>query len=228
MHTALAAACHRGNEEVVQLLIDNGAEVNHTGADGRSAIFFAAGFIANGDPHDPHVDIEHGSVECAAALLKAGADVNHQDSGGWTASHSSAAAGQADLLRYFLNNGMRADISDEDGTLALHVAVATLGTLGDNEDEVDVLGCVESLLEAEGVDINARETSTGDSALHIAVALEVPSNKHKSKMKLVKLLLDEGAEIDTANKNGDTPLGLALNAGKSGVEAVELMRRGLS
>ena len=59
--SGLYFVCRHGNDKIVQLLLDYGADVNHTANDGASPLFTASAC---------------GHVEVARLLLKNGADVN--------------------------------------------------------------------------------------------------------------------------------------------------------
>ena len=78
-----------------------------------------------------------------------------------------------------------------------------------------MISCIEVLLESAGVDVNAAEGDTGDTALHMAV-------EFGSKV-VVQLLLDSDADTEASNAEGKTPLGLALDAGESGAALARLI-----
>ena len=68
---------------------------------------------------------------------------------------------------------------------------------------------------AQGADINARSNTgifKGFPALHIAVW---------SSFKVVKLLADEGADLDVQDRNGDTAMAIAVESGM--VETVNFL-----
>lgn len=72
--TALIAASYMGHGEIVEHLLDNGAEINHQDADGRTALSVAALCVPNSEGYAKVVNI----------LLERGADVDHQDKDGMT------------------------------------------------------------------------------------------------------------------------------------------------
>lgn len=61
------------------------------------------------------------------------------------------------------------------------------------------------LSQTNGTIVNARDTDTGDTALHIAVA--------RSDGQWIRFLLDEGADPNTRDGRGNTPLILAAMRG---------------
>lgn len=71
--TALIAASYMGHSEIIEYLLDNGAEIDHQDADGRTALSVAALCVPN-----------RGSVKVVNILLEKGAFVDHQDKDGMT------------------------------------------------------------------------------------------------------------------------------------------------
>src|SRR5207344_2343422 len=68
------------------------------------------------------------------------------------------------------------------------------------------LQAIELLVE-RGVDVNAFNTN-GQTALHSAVSRGAPT--------IVKYLAEQGAKLDMKNKQGRTPLDIALGVGGGG------------
>ena len=59
------------------------------------------------------------------------------------------------------------------------------------------------LLLSKGVDVNQKWGHNGDAALHVAVAHD--------RIQIVPLLIRHGANVDSANYLGETPLKLSCN-----------------
>lgn len=91
--TALHLAVYASQAEAARLLIDHGADV-----DVRSS-----GSIARVPPLGTAAFVR--SVPLARLLLDAGADVNGRGEGGFTALHSAAANGDAELAELLLERG---------------------------------------------------------------------------------------------------------------------------
>ena len=130
INASLRLASVRGNTETVQLLLDNGADVNSTTIRGGTALMWAAGSRKN--PSDT-----------VRVLLQAGADVNTRAGNGRTALMDAAAIGNSEITEILLTAGAEVNGRDEMGTTALMVA-ATQGHLD----------CISILLEY-GASINA-------------------------------------------------------------------------
>jgi ankyrin repeat protein len=99
-YTVLHIACGRFNSDhaaVVELLLANGADVYKCTIDGQTSIQSA---------------VAHGNVQCAKALIAAGADVNDTDSKGISTLHRILVEPHAAIVQLLLDNGARAVLND--------------------------------------------------------------------------------------------------------------------
>ncbi|KAF6825709.1 ankyrin repeat protein [Colletotrichum musicola] len=171
-------------ERVVCLLINAGADLN-----GRSRF-----------SQRPLLHVASQTDHCIGGvrgLLANGAVPNRQDRDGRTALHL-APRGEGtpvpeSTLACLLQAGASAEIKDVDGETPLHT-VAKTGTL--EQFRLCLASCGDS---------NAAihvENLFGESLLHYAAA--------GGKVDIIELLLDLGADINSVNGNGWTPLICAL------------------
>ena len=56
-----------------------------------------------------------GHLECAKALLGAGADINKQTNNGWTPLMAAAYNGKIEVVRELLKRGAKKELKDRDG-----------------------------------------------------------------------------------------------------------------
>lgn len=138
----LHKAAQLDNIPRMRMLIAQGADVNETGPEGATPLFFTASL---------------GSVQAAKLLLDNGADVNRAIPEGGTALHSALLKHHADLSQFLIDNGADIHKATTAGVTPLHLAA--LGNL------TPILG---RLLRA-GADIRA-VTAQGQGLIYCAMA----------------------------------------------------------
>ncbi|XP_072160560.1 uncharacterized protein [Bemisia tabaci] len=207
----LTVASNRGQEILVQLALDYGANVDFISSKGRTALHWAT---------------RNGALPPVKILLKNGADVNKKDGKGWTPLHFAANQGHLEIVRTLLLNGAEINPTGSDDRTPLHWAagnglVAVVNLLLDEganvnaEDEdgytplhfatkqehLDVM----ELLVLNGADVNSKAKDRGYTPLHLlAYHWICPQNA------VVQLLIERGAAVDTKDNNGNTPLQVAV------------------
>ena len=208
--SSLICAARQGKLSRVEELIVAGTDVNATcECHGNGALVSAA---------------MEGHIECLKELIKAGAKLDLRNKNGSTALIASVCNGRQDCMKELLKAGADSDIADNEGDTALLHAISA--GLVDCVKELIVAGadvnigsekvmsplisaikeenieCVKELLKADA-DVNA--TDGVDTALMVAC--------QKGNETIVKLLLEEGAEVNTENSAGITALYLAVTLG---------------
>ena len=106
---ALHEAVHRGNRDVVKVLLDAGADVNARGRSGQTPLTWLAG--RNG-----------ADVMLAGLLMDAGARADIADDDGWNAAQRATAANNLELLQVFARHRLRLDATD--GTIPPAIWIA--------------------------------------------------------------------------------------------------------
>jgi uncharacterized protein len=195
--TLLDAVVSGGHAEAMRLASAKGANVNAKGADGSTAIMYAA---ANGD------------VELVRALIKAGANVKLENQFGTSALTEAAIIGSAPIIDALLKAGADPNFKNPNGETPL-MAAARSG-------KVDAA----KLLLAAGADINAKETWGGQSAIMWASAQsqadmvkflaskDASLNDHGKINQWERKVIQEPRPKDM-NKGGFTPLHYAAREG---------------
>jgi ankyrin repeat protein len=208
-------------------LVDAGADVSRTTADGTTALHWAA---------------YYGNLDLARRLLRAEADADVRNDYGSTPLGEAAAKGDLDMIALLLEAGADVESANPEGQTAL-MAVARTGNIAAAE-----------LLLGHGANVNAVEGWGGQTALHWAAARQhadmvnlliteganvearaidrnwerqVTSEPRMKDMKTggltpllyavrencidcVKALLDAGADINKPDPDNVSPLILAL------------------
>ena len=195
--TPLAAVEAGDRAAAVRLAGTKGANVNATGADGSTAIMYAA---ADND------------LDLVRALIKAGANVKLANQLGTSAITVAAIIGSAPILDALLKAGADPNFRTTDGETPL-MAAARSG-------KVDAA----KVLLAAGADINAKESWGGQSAIMWAAAQDQPDmvkflaskdanlNDHGKVNQWERKIIQEPRPKDM-NKGGFTPLHYAAREG---------------
>jgi ankyrin repeat protein len=115
---------------------------------------------------------------------------------------------RADILDLYIKGGIDVNARDEQGNTAL-ILVALYG--GDRREEAD-------MLLAAGADADA-QNDKGQTALKIAILTD--------QVGFVRLLIDNGADVNLKREGDDSPLGLATfmsAGGQTSPEIVAMLR----
>lgn len=129
--TALHVALSQGTQDtdIVELLLDHGANVNAQDANGNTPLFYAAR-----------------NAELAKLLLARGAHVNTGDIRGSTSLHSAVWADNVAVIRLLLAHGADIDAQDNSGVSPLSLALQR-----SNPEIVELFRSHEAKLNAETV-----------------------------------------------------------------------------
>jgi ankyrin repeat protein len=176
-------------------------------------------------PDDFVRSAEKGDLKAVELFLAAGIDLNAQNASGFTALMAAAKNGRMEIVNKLLDQKVNVDAQSKQGVTALMLAAEN------NQSEI------VNLLLKKNADPNLQD-QTGWSALMKAVyqgnakcveALAARSRQEVNRGLLVaaltghqeiaKILLDNGAEVDTRADDGRTPLMLAAGKGDNDLVA---------
>ena len=180
--TSLHWEVYEGRVEVAQVLLDHGANATLETKDGETALHI----LSRGK-----YDSEAQRSSTAWLLLERGVDVNARDKIGWTPLHVAAFHGRVELTQAFLGHGANAKLETRRGETALYIV-----SRGKYDSEEHGVGIARLLLE-HGVDVHAQDKSF-NTALHRAA--------FSGRLEITQLLLNCGADPNTENEQGSTPL----------------------
>jgi ankyrin repeat protein len=143
-------------------------------------------------------------VNIAKILIANDVPFNGLDNNGKTLAHRLITENQADLLDFLIKHGLNADIKDIDGNTPLMTAVT--GSFETNELTVTDREALLAKLLAAGAHINLKNNS-GQTALLLASSMESGAQMDaECDLRLMKFLIDHGADINTYDISGDSPL----------------------
>lgn len=142
------------------------------------------------------------------SLIEQGANVNQKNKEGDFPTKIAFMCGKQNVVKYLLEKGADINQQDRHGHTLLHLAA-----LEDNEEMI-------SYLLEHGANINQKD-NYGQTSLHFSTycscsrdeEIEKPSDRKgkekKDKAKMMKYLIEHGADVNGKDKNGLTPLKIA-------------------
>ena len=226
--TALMYAIINAHFDTAAELIEKGADPNVADSTGTTALYSAVDMHTMGPmlsrPSPKLVD-KLDAADVTKLLIDHGANVNarlkrpiigrhHTPTGdaslgeGTTPLARAAKSNDLQLMRLLLDAGADPKLTLKDRTTVLQIAAAGGAVVGAYAVAIPVTE--DSSIEAiklcldRGVDINAFNTN-GTTAIHAAV--------QRGSQKVVRFLAEHGAKLDMKNKQGRTPLDIAMGVG---------------
>ncbi|XP_052262259.1 ankyrin repeat domain-containing protein 17-like isoform X2 [Dreissena polymorpha] len=212
--TALTLACAGGHSELVTLLLNKGADIEHRDKKGFTPLILAA---TAGHTDVVEILLEHGadieaqsertkdtplSLACSGGryevvelLLCRGANKEHRNVSDYTPLSLAASGGFVNIIKLLLSHG--AEINSRTGS-KLGISPLMLAAMNGHTAAV-------KLLLDMGSDINAQIETNRNTALTLAC--------FQGRHEVVSLLVDRRANIEHRAKTGLTPLMEAASGG---------------
>jgi ankyrin repeat protein len=227
MCDALAAACRKNDDRLVELLLKRGAKPNGV----TSALQNVQSRFQNSEDVSRtllHEAADKGNDKMVAMLIQAGANVRQADSCGNTALHAASNAAVALVL---IQNGAVVNAINKLQWTPLYAAcdkehcdvMSTLLKNGANPNQSEtaallVFACeknkesVVSLLLEHGADPNCevRKSDRRSARPSVSYALCISCKKYNAS--IVGKLLSYGGRVSVVDSDGNSPLHLAISA----------------
>lgn len=220
MSTPLMFAAELENPEkslqIVQILLDSGADVNLNNTLINDALIFAT---------------KTNNTDVIKLLIKAGANINNINNRGDNSLIWSSSYGNAEIVELLLKLGANPNIQNDKKATALHFVTSNKNitkllldaganpNLQDSDGDTPLTDAVsKNNIEIVKLLLNAGanpdiQNNDGNTALLISTWID--------NLNIGKLLLDSGANPDIRNNNNDTAL--ILSTWKNNTEYVKLL-----
>ncbi len=192
----LGLAALYGNPESIKILLASGAESGVRDADGNTPL---------------HLAVLYRRPENLDELLRANPDIDAVNAEGNTPLYLGVRRpGNEKVIQLLIEQGGDLNSRDPKGRNALQVSV--------DSNQIGYVG----LLVSHGIDINSRDND-GNTALHYPLAKALSNKLFVPYCKeIVKVLSREGADPTIRNKEGKSPMDLAMETGES--ELINLLK----
>ena len=199
--TPLEAACHAGNVETVQVLLENGADVTRPGLAVRAftkpehaadilALLLAKGVNANGLSEQGILPLflasQKGNARAVKLLLEHQARLEDEI---MTPLMTACEAGHVDVVNILIAAGARTDLPDSGGRTALHYAAKCRNP--------DVLRCLVKPNTNVNIVSNYKETPL------------MSASRLSGNIDAVRFLLEHGADRSLKSNAGQTAFDMA-------------------
>jgi uncharacterized protein len=128
--TPIVRAAKAGDVAVLALLLEKGADPKLATRNGVNALMAAAGVGTKEEDTVGRKKTEKEVIDSIELCLKAGVDINAEDSRGQTALHGAAQKGWDQVVRYLADHGAKLGAKDKKGLTPLDAAMGLAGGLG--------------------------------------------------------------------------------------------------
>jgi ankyrin len=221
-------AVNHDQMDVVKCLAEHGAELNSNGKNRHSPLYWAARkgdlklctyLIEKGANMNKKIEkfqqtplheaTWKGHLHIVKYLVEKRADIGIKDYEGSNALHMACRRGHFGIVKFLLEQkGSKLNSPDKRGNTALHLAVIGCGLEnGIYKDEKKKNDFEINLFKKKRICLMDKRTTVK------ADTKEAHSNCHQRYLDIAKELIEKRAEVNMKNKNGASPLHLAVMEG---------------
>jgi len=220
-HLTLDCAARNHHENILQLLMKNGANIDAGDINGNSILYKVA---------------REGNEKVVSLLLKNGANIEEGEKSVGTPLHLAASENNYNIVKILLENGANVNALDKNGDTPLHRCVKELGHIGvesvqlllknganieatNNNSETPLIRAVVSLHEDIAIKLLEYGANAEVMDKNLSNLLHLTASNGLSKV--LKILLGKGLDINAKDINLMAPLHLATD--HSQLENVRLL-----
>lgn len=198
--------CQQGDAiELVQLYLDNGANVNNRGEYGNTPLMLAS---------------VNNHLEIVKILIDNDADLDLQNNYQTTPLWAASMHGHIDIVKLLLENGANPNIQVGEDKMTALFSVA-----GKRFDENDIYVTTKKNLDSNDITLRVArvllQNGANPNILNIYESNVLNLSARIGDIEMMKLLLDYGAKLDIQENTGLTPLMAASHANQ--LEACKLL-----
>lgn len=209
-YTALCWAARNGYAEVVQFLIEHGADVDElcSKVSGEVVQFAIEHGASANNSHFGMTAVFKaafgGHYDVVKILVEKGADIHRDWMNGQTVLHSAVESRSADVVEYLLDRG--ADID------AFHPGIGTPLAAAARLGATDIV----RLLIKRGADVNRQNESDVERYTPLLCVVESLWGERSESARtkgfgIARMLVEAGADLGVRNANGETALDMAAD-----------------
>jgi len=210
----LHLAVQNGSQEIIELLISQGADINAKDGEGNTPLITAIALkktdtarfllskgadvrIKNAQEMAPLIlALRYGLSELVEPILDSGQDINERFEGNMSILLMATLSGNKEAIELLVDRGADVNAAAQEGGMIITPMYAAI-FLGHTD--------IADLLLSRGVDKDFRDKPTGRTLLHIAVL--------KGVRDTVSLLVNGGYDVNATDNAGKTPLHYAAQHG---------------
>lgn len=188
--SCLYISCLKGNYEIANILINNGAIIDNEHDYQNNNICL-------------HAVCQFGYLDIAKLLINNGADIHKKNKHDVTCLHEACENGNYEIVEFLLSLGAKVNARDNCHYTCLHLACYN------NHFNIIKLLIEKSSYECINECINDKDLH-GKTGLHI-LCENVYSGCSTDKIDIINFMIDNGANIYNRDMNNDTPYDNAKN-----------------
>ncbi|WP_157148972.1 ankyrin repeat domain-containing protein [Brachyspira pilosicoli] len=219
-YTALMRAAMIGSYEMVKFLLENGANINIKDNDGNTVLYYNIRY-----DHYGKEEMLENAKKIFNLLIKYGADVNTKDNDGASLLNksyraSTALAQNREMFKVLVENGFDLESRIKAGEHYPEDYDYTPLMIAALRNDYDM---VKFLVE-KGADVNAKthfEYSSVETPLLLSLDYEHIESRYDENSSVAEYLINNGADINVTNEDGETPLMYASKV--HNIKVIELL-----